>query len=82
MIRAALSGALDEVTYARDPVFNMDVPNFCPDVPEEVLKPRNTWANPADYDAQAAKLARMFVENFKTFEADVTASVKEAGPKI
>ena len=50
-------------------VFNLDVPTSCPDVPAEVLKPRNTWANGADYDAQAAKLARMFVDNFKTFEA-------------
>jgi phosphoenolpyruvate carboxykinase (ATP) len=82
MIRAALSGALDEVTYDRDPVFNIDVPNACPDVPEEVLKPRNTWPNPADYDTQAAKLARMFVENFKTFEGDVTAAVKDAGPRV
>jgi phosphoenolpyruvate carboxykinase (ATP) len=63
-------------------VFNIDVPNACPDVPEEVLKPRNTWTNPADYDAQAAKLARMFVDNFTKFEGDVTAAVKAAGPRV
>ena len=40
-------------------------------MPAEVLKPRNTWANGAAYDAQAAKLARMFADNFKTFEAGV-----------
>ena len=27
------------------------------------------------------KLAGMFIENFKTFEADVTPAVKAAGPK-
>jgi phosphoenolpyruvate carboxykinase (ATP) len=81
MIRAALSGALDKASYQRDPVFNIDVPVSCPDVPPEVLKPRNTWREGAAYDAQAAKLARMFADNFKAFEASVTAEVRAAGPK-
>ena len=58
----------------------LSVPASCPDVPSEVLKPRRTWANGADYDAQAKKLAAMFVENFKTFEGGVTAEVLAAGP--
>src|SRR5206468_4737096 len=57
MIRAALSGALDGIAYEKDPVFNLRVPASCPDVPSEVLKPRDTWANGADYDAQSKKLA-------------------------
>ena len=81
MIRAALAGALDRVAFARDARFNLDVPRECPDVPSEVLNPRSTWASPSDYDAQAARLARMFVENFKTFEAGVTADVLAAGPQ-
>src|SRR5262249_18355914 len=58
MIRAALAGLLDTVAYERDPIFNLDIPTRCPDVPAAVLKPRTTWANGAEYDAQAAKLAR------------------------
>jgi phosphoenolpyruvate carboxykinase (ATP) len=81
MIRAALSGALDAVAYEHDQRFNLDVPVSCPDVPADVLKPRATWANPAEYDAQAAKLARMFIDNFKGFEAGVAADVTAAGPK-
>ena len=80
MIRAALSGALDSVAYEKDPVFNLDIPTSCPDVPSGVLKPRTTWADGTAYDAQAATLARMFVENFKTFEQGVTAEVLAAGP--
>ena len=80
MIRAALSGALDHVAYHKDPVFNLDIPASCPEVPSDVLTPRATWASGAAYDAQAAKLAGMFVENFRTFEQGVTAEVLAAGP--
>src|SRR4051794_6000313 len=81
MIRAALSGALDAVAYDRDPIFNLDVPTSCPAVPPDVLKPRTTWSSPGEYDLQASKLARMFTDNFKTFESGVTPDVLAAGPK-
>jgi phosphoenolpyruvate carboxykinase (ATP) len=80
MIRAVLSGALDGAAYERDTRFNLDVPTSCPDVPAGVLKPRSTWSNPAAYDEQAAKLARLFSDNFKAFEAGVTPEVRAAGP--
>ncbi len=80
MIRAVLAGALDNVAYQRNPVFNLDIPTSCPDVPPEVLNPRNTWQSAADYDAQAAKLAAMFVENFRAFEGGVSKAVLAAGP--
>ena len=77
MIRAALSGALDAAGYERDPVFNLEVPRACPDVPDGVLVPRNAWTSSQDYDRQASKLARMFGDNFKArafqVEADVVA---------
>ena len=82
MIRAALSGALDDVAYQRDPIFNVDVPTSCPDVPPDVLVPRSTWSNSEAYDSQARKLAAMFVENFKTFEAEADAEVCAAGPLV
>jgi phosphoenolpyruvate carboxykinase (ATP) len=81
MIRAALAGSLDGVSYEKDGVFNLDVPTTCPDVPASVLNPRSTWSDPAAYDAQAHKLAAMFIENFKTFEGGVSGAVKAAGPK-
>ncbi len=81
MIRAALSGALDAVPYRKDPVFNLDVPAACPDVPAAVLQPRGTWADPAAYDAQAARLAAMFRENFAAFADSVGEEVKAAGPR-
>jgi phosphoenolpyruvate carboxykinase (ATP) len=82
MISAALSGALDKVEYHKHPVFNLDMPASCPDVPSEVLDPRSTWQDKAAYDAQAKKLATMFVDNFKTFEGTVDAAVVQAGPRL
>ncbi len=81
MITAALSGQLDGVLYDTHPVFNLQVPQSCPDVPAEVLNPRLTWSDKAAYDAQAARLAGMFRDNFKTFEASVPADVVAAGPR-
>jgi phosphoenolpyruvate carboxykinase (ATP) len=81
MINAALSGALLNVAYEKDPVFNLDVPTTCPGVSPEVLKPRETWKDKAAYDAQAAKLAKMFADNFKAFEATAAPEIKAAGPK-
>ena len=79
MITAALTGQLDNVQYKKHPVFNLDMPTTCPGVPESVLDPRSTWPDAAKYDEQAKKLAKMFVDNFVTFEKDVAASVKTAG---
>ena len=81
MITAALTGALDDVGYDVDPIFNLSVPTSCPHVPSEVLNPKNTWADGAAYDAQANKLAEMFKENFKKFEKTASPAVKAAGPK-
>jgi phosphoenolpyruvate carboxykinase (ATP) len=81
MIAAALAGALDDVPYRRDPLFNLDVPQRVPGVPGEVLEPRGTWRDPAAYDDQARRLARMFTENFKAFEADAAPDITAAGPR-
>jgi phosphoenolpyruvate carboxykinase (ATP) len=80
IIRAVLAGELDGVAYRRDPLFNLDVPTGCPGVPSDVLEPRSTWRDTAAYDRQAAKLARMFADNFQTFESGVPAEVRAAGP--
>jgi phosphoenolpyruvate carboxykinase (ATP) len=82
MISAALAGQLDTVSYQRHPIFNLEMPLSCPDVPSSVLDPRSTWADSAAYDQQAMKLATMFVDNFKAFEGDVDRAVVDAGPRV
>ncbi len=81
MVTAALSGQLDHVHYVTDPVFGLEVPSKVPGVPSDLLAPRSTWADPAAYDAQAAKLAEMFRKNFAAFASEVPAAVAAAGPR-
>jgi phosphoenolpyruvate carboxykinase (ATP) len=80
MLRAALAGGLEQVKFRKDPVFGFEVPASVSDVPNDVLNPRATWADSGAYDAQAAKLAAMFRENFEQYRAEVPKSVAEAGP--
>jgi phosphoenolpyruvate carboxykinase (ATP) len=81
MVRAALSGVLDGAAFVKDPVFGIEVPTAVPEVPAGVLTPRDTWADPAAYDARARDLARMFNENFEQFRAQVSEAVAAAAPK-
>ncbi len=81
MVSAALSGGLESASYRTEPVFGFAVPTSVALVPDEVLEPRSTWKDTASYDAQAAKLAAMFQENFAAFSAQVPAAVAAAGPR-
>jgi phosphoenolpyruvate carboxykinase (ATP) len=82
MIDAALSKELRDVTTTTDPVFGFEVPDQCPGVPNDVLKPRDAWADKEAYDRQAQKLARMFQENFKKFANLTDENLEQYGPKI
>lgn len=81
MLNAALDSKLDKVEYETDPVFNLQIPKTCDGVPSEVLNPRNTWKDKKAYDEMAKKLAGMFVNNFKEYEADTSDIIKNSGPK-
>jgi phosphoenolpyruvate carboxykinase (ATP) len=80
VVRAALSGALSGVQCKPHPIFGVGVPQSCPGVPDEILDPRSTWADPAAYDRQARELARSFAENFSDYAERASAEVCAAGP--
>jgi phosphoenolpyruvate carboxykinase (ATP) len=79
LVNAALNGTLHNVEFVTEPAFGLSIPASCPDVPAEILNPRNVWADKAAYDKQAADLARRFEANFKQF--DVPAHIRNAGPR-
>jgi phosphoenolpyruvate carboxykinase (ATP) len=76
-----LNGSLDNVATEADSIFGLNIPTSCPNVPGEVLKPRNTWKDGKAYDEKARHLAGLFHKNFEQFANDVTEEVRAAGPK-
>jgi phosphoenolpyruvate carboxykinase (ATP) len=82
LVEAALSGELQDVATRPDPVFGLAIPESVEGVPGSVLRPWESWPDRAAYDAQAAKLAKMFADNFEQYASGVTAEVRAAGPKV
>jgi phosphoenolpyruvate carboxykinase (ATP) len=81
MVNAVLDGKLDDVPMRKDPIFGVEIPTQVPDVPDDILFPRDTWRDQAAYDAQALKLAGMFRENFKKYADQVSDQILAAAPK-
>jgi phosphoenolpyruvate carboxykinase (ATP) len=81
LVRAILLGELAGAEFKPDPVFGVLVPEKCPGVPAEMLKPRSTWPDPAAYDERARQLAGLFRKNFATYSAQASEGVRQAGPK-
>ncbi len=81
MITAALTGELDNVEYKKHEVFGLAMPTTCPNVPDEILSPRNTWNDKAAYDAKANELAEKFNRNFETFASGASDEILAAAPK-
>ena len=79
MVTAILSGQLDNAPTAEHPIFGLHMPTSVPNVPDEVLDPRNTWADKDAYDTQATKLAKLFRENDAKY--NLPANIASGGPK-
>ena len=82
IIDAIHSGTLQDAPVTEDPMFGFAVVTRCPGVPEDVLIPRKTWADPMAYDETAKKLAKLFRDNFAAYAGGVSDAVQSAGPKV
>ena len=81
MITAALEGELNG-SFTAHPTFGVLMPDSCPNVPAELLNPRNTWDDKTAYDKQCNKLAVLFNDNFKKFEDGASDEIIHAAPKV
>ena len=82
MISAALSGELDNVKYTEHPVFNLQMPTSCPNVPDHLLNPKNTWTNADRYDEKANELAIAFIKNFEQYTSYCSPEIVNAAPNV
>jgi phosphoenolpyruvate carboxykinase (ATP) len=82
MITAAINGELNDVAYEAHPVFGMHMPTTCPNVPAEILIPRNTWADKEAYDKTANNLAGQFIKNFEKYASEASEEILSAAPKV
>jgi phosphoenolpyruvate carboxykinase (ATP) len=82
MITAALNGELDNVQYTEHPIFSLMMPVTCPNVPDNLLDPRNTWKNADNYDEKANNLAASFVKNFEQYADFSSQEIVNAGPNV
>ena len=81
MITAALTGQLDNIRYSQDNIFGLAIPDSCPDIPIDILDPRNTWKDKEAYDIKALELAESFVANFQKFEDFANDEIMSAAPR-
>lgn len=82
MITAAMNGELDNVDYKAHRVFGVNIPQTCPNVPDEILNPRNTWADKEAYDKKANELAQLFVKNFDKYADEASEEIRNAAPTV
>ena len=83
IIDAILDGSILKAPTKKIPVFDFEVPTELPGVDPKILDPRDTNANPADWDNKAADLASRFVKNFVKYESNEAGkALVKAGPKV
>jgi len=81
MITAILNGKLETAEYTTHEVFGLKMPTVCPNVPSDILSPKNTWEDKNYYDAKANELANAFNKNFAQFADNANAEILDAAPK-
>jgi len=82
LISAVLAGDLANVAYTTHPVFGLQMPNSCPEVPKPILHPRNAWKDKNKYDKTANELAKAFIDNFRQFQEFANDEMRKSLPKV
>ena len=65
------------------PHFDFEVPTELPGVDPAILDPRDTYADPSEWEKKAQDLASRFIKNFAKYEGNEAGKkLVEAGPKL
>ena len=81
MITAILNNELEKIKYIKHQVFGLNMPLSCPNVPDEILSPINTWGSQQEYLDKANELADAFNKNFEQFAENANDEILTAAPK-
>jgi len=82
LLNAALDGTLNNTEFVSDQRFGFEIPSSCEGVPSEILNPKTTWKDEAEFEAVADKLALMFQDNFKQFASGCSDTVLDSAPQV
>tara|TARA_R110002096_G_scaffold436050_1_gene666159 strand:- start:101940 stop:103553 length:1614 start_codon:yes stop_codon:yes gene_type:complete len=82
MITEAINGGLDHVDFTEHEIFGLNMPNSCSNVPDEILNPKNTWADKVAYDKTANELAKKFNTNFEKFSDNASEEILAGAPRV
>ena len=83
IIDAILDGSIESAPSKQIPIFNLEVPTELPGCDSGILDPRDTYADPAEWDQKAEKLAKLFIDNFERYtDAAEGKRLVAAGPKL
>jgi phosphoenolpyruvate carboxykinase (ATP) len=83
IINAILDGSIDNTEYETTPYFNLQIPTQLAGVDTGILNPRNTYADPAEWDVKARDLASRFIRNFDKYtDNEEGKALVAAGPQL
>ena len=83
IIDAILNGSIDKAPTKQIPYFNFCVPTVLEGVDTGILDPRDTYANPSEWETKAVDLAGRFIKNFKKYEGNKAGkALVKAGPQL
>ena len=83
IIDAILDGSINKAETKNIPFFNFEVPTELPGVDTNILDPRNTYADAAEWEVKAKDLAGRFVKNFAKYTTNEAGkALVEAGPQL
>ena len=82
IIDAILDGSILKAETKKIPIFDFEVPTSLPNVNPAILDPRDTYADPKEWEVKAKDLASRFQKNFTKYTTNEAGkALVAAGPK-